>query len=138
MLVDGLLAGHVVVVAHEDRFRAGYLTHVLGSAGAWVAGSAATAWRASELLETGPIPAALVLSASLPDGDTLADRYATRGAVTLIVRSVRPATPEWLDAGMPALTAPHAGYQVVEALVGLLAAVRRRPSGLPEVVPCAP
>jgi len=112
-----------VLIAHEDAFHRSYLEDVLSGSGAEIAGVERTAAAALVRLEGEPLLDALVLSSSLPEqqATALADVARRRKVAILVVEPARGVGRAVLGAE-EVLTAPYAGFQVVEAVAGLLAA----------------
>lgn len=120
LLLRQALRGHMVVVVHQDRFQGSYLAEVLRSAGAAIAGPTPAAAVAADLIAATAAPAALVLSSSVPGRGALIEQADGAGWVTLLLHHASARVPVEVG-GAPALTAPYAGFQVVDALANLLA-----------------
>jgi len=124
------LRGRTVLIVHEDPFRRDYLADVLRAAGATVAEPACDANAARRRIGTTDADA-MVLSRTTGGAATPALLAAARARdiVTLIVQLAAPV--DGVDPGpgpgVAALTAPYGGFQVADALAGLLAAAGERP-----------
>ena len=126
------LCGRTVLIVHEDPFRRDYLADVLRAAGATVAEPACDADAARRRIGTTDADA-MVLSRTTGGAATPALLAAARAhdMVTLIVQLAAPV--DGVDAGpgpspgVAVLTAPYGGFQVADALAGLLAAAGERP-----------
>jgi len=122
-----------VLIAHEDAFHRSYLEDVLTARGATVLVIERDAEAAKARLEAEPLLDTLVLSALLPDEQAavLAGIAVERGIAILVLKLARGGSAITLPADA-VLTAPYAGFQVVNAVAALLAsreALTRSPSG---------
>ncbi len=117
--VQNTLTGRRVLVVHEDPFFGAYLGDVIAESGATVIGVVSCADRGTALLASGPPPCLLVLSVMVRGGEAIAHAAAASGVATLLVRPARGASPP-ATGRSAVLTAPFAGFQVVDALRHLL------------------
>ena len=116
------LRGQCVVIAHGDAFHRSYLENVFIGSEAVVTGVERDVAAAVARLEAEPRLDTLVLSPLLPDGQAglLVGTAVKRGIAILVMEPARSGS----GAALPAdavLTAPYAGFQVVNAVVALLA-----------------
>lgn len=113
------LDGRRVLLVHEDAFFAAYLADVIKDKGATVVATFSSAAESAASLERDPAPCALVLSTAVHDNDVIIRTAAAHGVATLLVQPARGAAPQ-PECHCLVLTAPYAGFQVVDALHRLL------------------
>lgn len=125
MIIDRQLHGRRVVIAHESAFQGSYIGEVTSKAGASIVGLVETGADGIALLGREPHVDAMVLSQALPRQDAVAliAEALARDVRTVVVH------PGKVDVGSPfsdhrCLPIPHAGFQIVAALVDVLAATR--------------
>ena len=130
-LLNEVLLGRIVLIAHEDPFRRRYLAEVLAHRGVVVVAALAGAAEGLALLDADPPPWALLLSATLPNegATTMSQAARIRRIVTVVVGSWRGGPARAADCDR-ALSEHCAGFEVVEAL-SELAARRASPSAGP-------
>ena len=121
--MGGTLCGRRVALVHEDAFFGAYLADVIAANGATIVGVVALASEGTALLDHDPPPCVLVLSTGVRDHDAVARVAVARQVAMLVVQPARPrgGSSPHLAACPPGLTMPFAGFQVVDALLRLLA-----------------
>jgi hypothetical protein len=116
------LYGRQVILVHEDAFFSAYLGDVIAASGATVVGIFPLAVEGAAFLERDPPPCALVLSTGVGNYDVVARAAVARGVAMLLAQPARPPRGVSPQTAIrhPVLTMPFAGFQVVDALHGLL------------------
>jgi hypothetical protein len=125
MIIDRMLTGRRVLVAHESAFQGSYLGEVLRAAGASVIGPVESGREGLALLGREANVHAMVLSEALSDQaetSLLSAAIDDNIRVVVVHEAGVDVAPSFAD--HRCLATPYAGFQVVAALADVLATTR--------------